>query len=271
MNDNTIYSGNNKVFRLVWVLVCILITAYLYFLYKPYLSIPESARHFDIFHNSLKPSGSIGHAMGIIGAVLIILPLILLRGTRPATGRVVTLLYFASIGLGYLLLEMTCLARLTHWIGDPVTTTAVTIAGFLFASGLGSLTAQRLRADESQTMFRVAVGILIVGAVALGLIDRLAASVGSLSPVLRCTASFVTIAPLAYLMGFLMPAGLARLDRSAPALIPWAWGVNGFASVLAAPLATAIGMSRGFVTVGLIALALYVAAGRLFAGLPAQR
>ena len=52
----------------------IAITAYLYSLYKPYLSIPEYLRHFEVaVHSKLKPSGSVGQGLGIIGAVLMIL------------------------------------------------------------------------------------------------------------------------------------------------------------------------------------------------------
>jgi hypothetical protein len=58
------------------------------------------------------------------------------------------------------------------------------------------------------------------------------------------------------------------VDRSAPALVPWAWGVNGFASVLAAPLATTIGMTWGFSLAALVAVALYGLAGLIFAHLP---
>ena len=46
----------------------------------------------------------------------------------------------------------------------------------------------------------------------------------------RCS----TIAPLAFAMGLPFPLGLARLARDAPAFVPWAWGLNGCASVIAA-------------------------------------
>ena len=78
----------------------------------------------------------------------------------------------------------------------------------------------------------------------------------------------VVIAPVGYLMGFPMPMALLQLDQSAPTAIPWAWGINGFASVLASPLAMIIGLTWGFLSVGLIALGLYVFAGLVFLRLP---
>jgi hypothetical protein len=164
-----------------------------------------------------------------------------------------------------MLLEMTFLSRLTHWIGDPVTAAAVTIAGFLFLSGLGSMTAQRL-GDAAVTWIPRLVGLLIaVGVIEQFFIGRLAFATGALPYGLRCAAALLAIAPVGFLMGFPMPCALARLDRGSPVLIPWAWGVNGFASVMAAPAAIAIGMTWGFHVAGGAALVLYLVPLLLFA------
>ena len=53
------------------------------------------------------------------------------------------------------------------------------------------------------------------------------------------------MAPLAFAMGMPFPLVLSQLRAAAPALVPWAWGVNGCASVIAAMLAGLIGMSLG--------------------------
>ena len=111
----------------------------------------------------------------------------------------------------------------------------------------------------------------MVGAVVLVGIGPLSSVAGSLPLVARCAVAVLAISPLGYLMGFPMPTALARLDRGAPALIPWAWGINGFASVLAAPLATAVGMTWGFSLAGAAALVLYLAAAALFGRLPGDK
>ena len=76
--------------------------------------------------------------------------------------------------------------------------------------------------------------------------------------------SLVLMAPLAFLMGMPFPLAWQRLEAARPALLPWAWGINGCASVLAAILATLAAMSFGFRFVFLTAAALYLVAG--FAG-----
>jgi hypothetical protein len=76
----------------------------------------------------------------------------------------------------------------------------------------------------------------------------------------RVAATLALIAPLAFLMGMPFPIGLSRLADEAPAFIPWAWGINGCASVLSALLAALLAVHLGFSVVLLLAAALYATA-----------
>ena len=62
----------------------------------------------------------------------------------------------------------------------------------------------------------------------------------------RLLATVVSLAPLGLLMGTAFPGGLAWLRGRSPGLIPWAWAVNGCASVLASVLAALLALSAGF-------------------------
>jgi hypothetical protein len=53
------------------------------------------------------------------------------------------------------------------------------------------------------------------------------------------------------------PLGLAALAVHAAPLVPWAWGINGFASVLATLLATLLAIHWGYAAVLLLAAACY--------------
>ena len=68
------------------------------------------------------------------------------------------------------------------------------------------------------------------------------------------------LAPLAFLMGWPFPAGMALLEKRSANLMPWAWGINGFASVAAAPLAVLLAMSLGFRLVLALAVIAYLLA-----------
>jgi hypothetical protein len=61
-------------------------------------------------------------------------------------------------------------------------------------------------------------------------------------------------------MGMPFPLGLARLATRDDALIPWAWGINACASVIAAILATVLAIHLGFGVVILLAVLLYALA-----------
>jgi hypothetical protein len=60
-------------------------------------------------------------------------------------------------------------------------------------------------------------------------------------------------------MGLPFPLGLARLSDCAPRLVPWAWGINGCASVVAAVIASLLSMHIGFSALLALALGLYSA------------
>ena len=80
------------------------------------------------------------------------------------------------------------------------------------------------------------------------------------SDAVRIALSVGLIAPLAFAMGIPFPRGVARLSERAPALIPWAWGVNACASVVAAILATVLAIHVGFDAVVGLAVAMYTLA-----------
>ena len=75
----------------------------------------------------------------------------------------------------------------------------------------------------------------------------------------RIAIAAALVAPLGILLGMPFPAGLRMIGVEAPALVPWAWGVNGFFTVIGSVLAMMLGMIFGFTTVLVVAGACYVA------------
>jgi len=102
-------------------------------------------------------------------------------------------------------------------------------------------------------------GLLAAGAIGLSAAFHpiVFASTQHLSFVTKILLTQVLVLPLGVLLGALMPLGVARLTRVAPALVPWAWGVNGFASVVGSCLAVLLSMSYGFSTTFHLAAACY--------------
>jgi hypothetical protein len=88
-----------------------------------------------------------------------------------------------------------------------------------------------------------------------------------LAAVPRTALAIASVAPLAFVMGLPFPLALARVRAVAPALVPWAWGVNGCASVVAAALAGLLAMSLGGRATILLGAAAYAVAAGIQQGL----
>ncbi|GAB3102416.1 spermidine synthase [Lysobacter terrae] len=174
--------------------------------------------------------------------------------------------YFLALGLAFLLIEIATLSRLTLLLGHPLVAASVGLAGFLLCAGAGSLHTQRWLArdpttDEARIAGRVrwAVRAIVLGLLWQFLVFFLAWTAGATWPVwTRALLGLTGIAPLAFAMGMPFALGLSRLARTAPAFVPWAWGLNGCASVIAAMLAVLLAMAFGLRATLVIAAALYL-------------
>ena len=198
--------------------------------------------------------------VSLAGTVLILLPFAFRSDIRRAPDRSTAALYFLAIGLAYLVLEIAFLSGIQRLLGDPVIGGAATVGGFLFCSGLGSLAANRIAALPGVSLARLAmVPAVMAIPVFTGLI--LLNLYGGAWPLgIRLVAAVALIAPLAFAMGLPFPLGLQRFQARSAVLVPWAWGVNGCASVLASPLAMIIAMQWGFILTVTAAAACYVVA-----------
>jgi hypothetical protein len=76
----------------------------------------------------------------------------------------------------------------------------------------------------------------------------------------RLIITLIILAPLGLLMGMPFPQGIRALEREAPDLIPWAWGINGCTSVISAILAAMGAVSFGLSAVLAAGCAAYLVA-----------
>jgi hypothetical protein len=89
---------------------------------------------------------------------------------------------------------------------------------------------------------------------------------------LRIAATLALQFPLGFALGMYFPAGLELLRRADPQLVPWAWAVNGVASVAATVLAVILGIQLGFTRVAVIAAGIYaIGTLSLVSSLPPDR
>ncbi len=203
----------------------------------------------------------------IASAGLILLPLWILRRRRrvessaplPAL-RVFG--YFFAIGLAFLFVEIAFIQKFLLFLQHPLYAITVTLTAFLVFAGLGSATAHhRMSVRTPQWIAGAAVaGICVVAGLYLWLLGPLFDLLLAQPIPVKIGVAVLLIAPLAFGMGMPFPVGLLQLGEDAPQLVPWAWGVNGCASVISAVLATLLAIHFGFTAVVLAAMLLYLLA-----------
>jgi spermidine synthase len=194
----------------------------------------------------------------IIAAALVLFPLVRFarQGLR-IPGRWNYLAYFAALGLGFIMLEIVLLQRFTLFLGEPVYTFAVILASLLLFTGAGSFAAERF-GPATPRLAAVIVGavIITIAVTILALPSVFSASLG-LPLAWRVTIAVAVVAPNGFLLGMPFPVGLRLLHGNAPALVPWAWGVNGFFTVIGSVLAMLVGMAAGFTVTSAAAACCY--------------
>jgi len=182
--------------------------------------------------------------------------------TRSGAGTVGTLsgtvVYFALLGAGYMLVEVCLAQKLILYLGYPALTLSVILFSLLVGSGAGSLFSQSW--PESAMLRRSALaalaacgGVIVLVLVLSPLLDAtLGWSIG-----LRAAVTMALLVPLGFAMGIPFPTGLREVGRWKGDIVPWAWGINGVVSVLGSVSAMLAGKLWGFQTVLLGGAAVY--------------
>jgi hypothetical protein len=194
----------------------------------------------------------------LAGLLLILLPLMLFAPLARASRRLrwQVFAYFAAIGLAFLFVEIAFLQKLMLLVHHPTVALSLVLATFLLGAGAGSAWSSRFPTGRSRILLVGAVaGIVLLGALYGAAFDALVGELAAWPTAARALVAAGLLAPLAFCMGMPFPLALRELDEP---LVPWAWGINGCASVVSAALATLLAVDFGFSTVLWIALALYV-------------
>jgi hypothetical protein len=204
----------------------------------------------------------------VASLVLVLLPLwVARRGIRDAAAtrppRIAVAVYFTALGFAFMFIEIAFIQKFLLFLAHPLYAVAVVLCAFLVFGGLGSRYSPRFAAAKRWGDHPLAWLAAFIAGVALVYLFVLPAIFRHLMPLTdpaRIAISIALIAPLAFAMGMLFPLGLTRLAGRHDALIPWAWGLNANASVIAAILATVLAIHLGFSAVIVFAVALYVVA-----------
>lgn len=181
-----------------------------------------------------------------------------MRTLKSGMGRF--LVYFSGLGAGFVFIEIAVIQKLTLFLGQPVYSLTVTLFSLLVFTGLGSLVLGGRFAPGDRRIWAVPVGIALYLGVFLVLSSLLVSNLIGAPVFVRIVLAACLLAPLGFLLGIPFAHGLSVVSAHDSALTPWAWGVNGCASVVGSILTVVVSMNFGFRAVLAIAAVIYVAA-----------
>ena len=192
---------------------------------------------------------------------LLVLAVPLVGGGRiraPGTGTARAATFFATLGVGFLFIEIFFIERASFYLNDRTSAFALVLTGMLIFSGFGAMLAGRFAAEPRRGMI-LAGGVVVAWCALMWLLLQplLLATLGWPMPA-RAFVVLALLAPVSVALGLPFPLGLARAGSGA--FLPWAWALNGAFSVVSTPLANLIAVQRGYDGVLLLALLLYVLA-----------
>jgi hypothetical protein len=148
--------------------------------------------------------------------------------------------------------------RFVLYLGHPTPALTAVVAGLLAGAGLGSaltgIRGGRARGPSPPWAAFIAMAALVVLDAAS---RRLLVATQSLPLVEKVGITELLVVPLGAALGTVMPAGMRELSRRARGLVPWAWGINGFASVVGACLGALVSMAQGFSSTYRLGVACY--------------
>lgn len=192
----------------------------------------------------------------VLSLAAFVLPLTMIRGARPDWAALV---YFGAIGLGFLLMEIVLIQRFVLFLGYPTYALSVVLFSLLVFTGVGSSLSERFANSRRALITALTIASVLIAASAFGL-QPLLRHLIDLPFAARAVLAVAMLVPFGLTLGMAMPIGLRRFEGMYPAAVPYAWGVNGVASVLASVLGMAFAIQFGFAATSILACSCYVVA-----------
>ncbi|MDO9424754.1 MAG: SAM-dependent methyltransferase [Methylobacter sp.] len=246
---------------------------YLFHFFK-WRTLPEILSLLDSGGSFLLESGYLLLIAALVQAILaslllIALPLWLWKsklGIEPeSNSHLRMLVYFFCLGLAFLFIEIGFIQKFILILHHPLYAITVMLSTFLLSAGVGSYFSTKLSCVVGKSAFMLPMAAIALLSIAYSLgFESIAGFLLKMDSWGRYLFSIMLIAPLGFFMGMPFPMALAKISQTAPALIPWVWGVNGCASVISAILATLITMQFGFTVLIFLAVILYGVAAWCF-------
>jgi len=197
----------------------------------------------------------------IIAFILIFLPFFPFRKAKKSSGKTLlkVLFYFSLIGMSFMFVEITLIQKFILFLGHPLYSVSIIIFSLLFSSGLGSFFSKKILGKNLKKNLTLSL-ILCACFISTILISSkfLYDNFIGFNIYIKVPLTFLVVFPLGFLMGFPFPTGIRLMQNEQKKLIPWAWAVNAFSSVICSILALIIAFLGGYNLVLILAAVGYL-------------
>ena len=178
----------------------------------------------------------------------------------PPERRWTWLLYFLSLGLAYIMVEVVLMQRFALFLGHPTFSVTAILFAILLFSGLGSAWSGRRSGDVRDVLRPVRLGLPLVLLLTAFALPPVLRQLLGLPLALRLAIAVLAVAPAAFLMGAPFPTGIRALGVTEPRQVAWAWAANGCASVIGSVCAVLGAMVWNFSAMLMVATGVYALA-----------
>jgi hypothetical protein len=168
------------------------------------------------------------------------------------------LLYFAIIGVGFMLAEIALLQRLSLLLGHPSYSLLVVLSSLVGAMGVGAFLSDKLPLDRRPWCFVYPVVLAAIVAIVAFAWPALSSGIARATTGTRIGFAIAVSASLGSVLGCAFPVGMRLCRRAHDSETPWLWGINGVGSVLASSLAILIALTYGLTILLAVSAALYL-------------
>lgn len=193
----------------------------------------------------------------ILSTIGILLP-VKLSSSHPINKDVI--LYFSFIALGYFFIQIALIQKSILYVGNPIYSASSIISGLLIFSGIGSHFSDKVKNKRNMILYStLSIGAALL--LYLFLYNLFAEVTGNWHISGKIALMLLSLSPLGFLMGIPFPRGLSIIKNKQPHLLPWAWGINGFFSVISILITSILSILLGFKAVLTLACLLYLMAG----------
>jgi len=183
----------------------------------------------------------------VVMVCIILLPLwIYKRDGLRVTGAAPFSFYFSALGLAFMIVEISLMQKCVLILGNPMYSIPVLRATILIAAGLGSGIGARWQALFTHKVLLSTAIVVVTLAAAAAFLTWMAPTLLQFGFLWRAAITALASVPTAFFMGMFFPAGLQAVREQAPEFVPWAWGINGCASVYGSVAAIILAMWHGF-------------------------